>query len=538
MLLHGAALLLAATVADGGASPPAAGGAWATERVDLELTIAPGGPTLHVKGRLLLRLEDRESPGPTLELNARVRAMHFAEVRAEGAETRVEPPAPEGAVEIAQIIRSPPFRQGDVLAVDFVLEMLRESIQLRTTERSVYASWADRWYPVVRGAAGSPAARGSTTLRMPAGWRSVSNGEHTSSTIEDTTVVDRWESDVPAARSFVAALFAEARAVDSGGRQVSFHLMQPRTSAEAQAAALARALTAMEGRFGPFPYRRFDVVEVPEDAKFAASSEQGFIMVRASLLDDLSAGVPLFAHEAAHGWWGNLVRDGEGFGAKMVSEALAQYGAVLTIEALEGPAARDEFLRFSRRGYSPVQCALGYFKVWREGGDKALARLTNDRWDHTLADSKGMWFWHMLRRQMGDAPFFSVLRAVLVDYAGRVLTLDELRARFTRRDPSVAPFLAQWLDRPGAPVLRAEWWSAPDGKGIEIQVEQLQDGPAFVLPLDVSVSMKDGETARHTLSLKEKSARFTLTTSARPLELRLDPDHAVLMWRPEYGPRP
>jgi hypothetical protein len=43
---------------------------------------------------------------------------------------------------------------------------------------------------------------------------------------------------------------------------------------------------------------------------------------------------------------------------------------------------------------------------------------------------------------------------------------------------------------------------------------------------------------RQTFEVTEKSHTFTVATPSRALDLRLDPDHQVLMWRPEYGPRP
>lgn len=119
--------------------------------------------------------------------------------------------------------------------------------------------------------------------------------------------------------------------------------------------------------------------------------------------------LPLFAHEAAHAWWGNRVST-TGPGAQLVSESLAQYGAVLAIGALEGHDAMNEFLRLSRDGYNQLQSAAGYFEMARRGGDRPLSQLSNGRWDHNLSDAKGHWFYHMLRHRIGDERFFAVLR--------------------------------------------------------------------------------------------------------------------------------
>jgi aminopeptidase N len=375
-------------------------------------------------------------------------------------------------------------------------------------------------------------------LILPEGWRSASNGRLT----ERTGNREAWTSDVAVARSFVAAPFAvtDVAPASAGGREISLFLLKRRAGIANQAAALAQSLAAMETRFGPYPYPTYHIVEVPEDATFAASSEQGLIMVRSSLLDAEKGNLPLFAHEAAHGWWGNLVRT-DGPGGRMLSEALAQFGALVSIEAVEGKAALGEFLRYSREGYNPLQCALGYFYMWREGGDRPLSRLASGRWDHNLSDSKGHWFYHMLRGRMGDEAFFGALRQIIERFAGREATVDDLRAIMIAARPDDAglpAFLSQWLDGLGAPVLDVDWWSVSRGRAIEITIEQHEDLPPFIFDLDVVIDTKDGETKQATLEICERKHTFVVATPDRPVGLRLDPNDRVLIWRPEYGPRP
>lgn len=217
------------------------------------------------------------------------------------------------------------------------------------------------------------------------------------------------------------------------GRDIGIYLTAASArQARAQARVLSAAVTAMEAHFGAYPYPSYAIVELPDSSvQWAASSEQGFIMATASTLAVPGGNLPLFAHEAAHGWWGNLVNS-DGPGSLLVSESLAQYSAVLAVEAIEGAAAGRDFLRFSRPGYNPVQCALGYLHIWREGGDKPLAELSDGPWDHNLSDSKGMWFYHMLRHQVGDEVFFAVLRRQLREFAGRAMTLRDVRQASSR----------------------------------------------------------------------------------------------------------
>ena len=295
------------------------------------------------------------------------------------------------------------------------------------------------------------------------------------------------------ARSFAAAPYVMAHQT-VGAREISVYLLTAsRATAQTQARTLAHAVAAMERRFGPYPYPSYAIAEVPEDGvTWAASSEQGFIMAVSSMFDAPGGNLPLFAHEAAHGWWGNLVNT-TGPGSKLGSESLAQYGAVVSIEALEGRAAAREFLRFSRTGYNPLQCALGYFQIWREGGDKALAKLEDDKYDHNLSDSKGMWFYDMTRRRMGDSAFFGALRGLIAGHATQPMTVADIRSAFiaaTPADTALGAYMSQWLDRKGAPVLAVDWWTTrrpPEGSskeklGVSVHIRQEQSGCTLHAP--------------------------------------------------------
>jgi hypothetical protein len=225
----------------------------------------------------------------------------------------------------------------------------------------------------------------------------------------------------------------------------------------------------------------------------------------------------------------------------MVSEGLAQYGAVMSIEAIEGRDAMIEFLRFSREGYNPLQSALGYFFMWRDGSDKPLTELAEDKWDPNLADSKGMWFYHMLRDRVGDEIFFTTLAKLIAEFSKREMSLNDLRAAFLAAAPAdagLAAFMEQWLERSKAPVLRMDWWSMDRGKKAEIHIEQLQEGEPFAFALDLAVHTGDGAVVEQTVLVDSARETFEIVTPARPMEVRLDPHDRLLMWRPEYGPRP
>ena len=209
-----------------------------------------------------------------------------------------------------------------------------------------------------------------------------------------------------------------------------------------------------------------------------------------------------------------------------------------------------DFLDFSRPGYNPLQCALGYFHIWREGEDNALAALDQGPSDHNLADSKGMWFYHMVRQRIGDTAFFAALKELQSDFRTKPMRVSDIRAAFLAATPSdsgLKTFLGQWLDRTGAPVLEMDWWSlrrqpadrrqTPTGAA-QLKVRQVQPGEVYHLDLEVRFTLRDSSTVLDTLHLRDREQSFELEFPSRVLDVEADPNQKLLLWRPKYGPRP
>jgi Peptidase family M1 domain len=547
--LIGSMALAGPTLAAKPAAADTFGMGWTLTRLDLDITLLPKEGRMRVAGTAWVRLEIESSMGPTLAMNAMKKVMRFLSVDAptgaEGVVNKAFPLWPMAS--LAEIRYAKPLSRGAEVEIPFTYESTTRSSQFLVSPQVAVASWTQAWHPMPVERPDKASLRhlvttvGTTTLHMPPGWHSVSDGTLVNHTETQAGVTETWRVSSPVARSFAAGPYTVVRH-PVGDREVGVYLLSAKpTSAKAQAEAMAGAIGAMEAHYGPFPYPSYGIAEVPNDLfTWSAASQQGFIMASSMNFDFEGGNLPLFAHEAAHAWWGNLVNS-TGYGSILCTESLAQYSAVLAIEAIEGKEAATEFLRFSRSGYNPAQCARGYFEMWRNRQDKALSQLQGGGWEHNLSDAKGHWVYHMLRRRVGDDVFFATLRGLIQEFGGKkqAMSLDDLRSAFVAAAPRKAKlkrFFAQWLDRAGAPILDLEWTPAGPSKA-KLVVRQAQTGKPYHLKLDVAVDSKEGSRL-HTIEIKGRKTRVTLQGNGEPTGVRLDPDHQLLIWTPEYGQRP
>lgn len=535
---------------DDAGDPPPLGLGWTPTHLDLVVTIDREPPSMTVSGTLRVRYtgdpDGSGVRGPSLAVNAYEAPIRWTSLEVPDdatVELDATHPAAEGA-RLAHVRLATPVDEGHELSLPFALVLDQPAMQLVARDEVALASWIHGWYPLPasgdnvwdRFTAHFASVPGTTVLDLPEGWTGVTDGVRLDRATAGGRTRETWTlGATPVARSFAAGAFREAiEEVD--GRILRIALLgEHPVSPDRLASLLGEAMAAAERRLGPFPFAGYGVVEVPDGMEgWYAASQQTFIMAESAAFETDHGNLPLWSHEMCHGWWGNTVSSG-GPGDKMVGEALAQLGVLIALEEIEGRAAMIEFLEESRSGYSSRQCARGYVAMVAEGVDHPLATLGESGLSggqtHHLADSKGMWVWHMLRQRIGDDRFFGTLRGIITDHAGDRITLDDLRAAFVASAPDAGlpAFFAQWLDRPGLPrpSTRVE--------GTRVVISQPVDD-VFVLDLTVEVRRDDGGVSRHDVHVTGAEAVVEVGPGAPITGVELDPDRDLLLWRPEYAP--
>jgi aminopeptidase N len=183
------------------------------------------------------------------------------------------------------------------------------------------------------------------------------------------------------------------------------------------------------------------------------------------------------AHELAHQWWGDSVTPAD-WDDLWLSEGFATYFHGLFVEGLGGPPALREHMA---RAAVTVKEAIA--KKPGAVVDPAVVEPAAKLSAFTY--QKGAWVLHMLRRKLGDEPFFSALRHYYNAHAGGTATTEDLRHALEAADgQDLAAFFRQWLHRSGLPELSVAWrWDEAVWQ-VVVDVAQVQAGEPYDLDLD------------------------------------------------------
>ncbi|MEM1183205.1 MAG: M1 family aminopeptidase, partial [Acidobacteriota bacterium] len=111
--------------------------------------------------------------------------------------------------------------------------------------------------------------------------------------------------------------------------------------------------------FSPYQHRQMRIIEFPRYATFAQafpntvpfSESIGFIARLEEEPDSIDYVYYVTAHEVAHQWWAHQVIGGNVQGSTMLSETMAQYGALMVMEKKYGPEKMRRFLKYELDTY-------------------------------------------------------------------------------------------------------------------------------------------------------------------------------------------
>jgi len=396
------------------------------------------------------------------------------------------------------------------------------------------------WYPCHD----HPSDKSSSemVIRVPKGFRVISNGKLLSTADEGDDTVFHWREDTPHSTylsSFVAGKFGEITQ-EVHGLKLHYNFPESkRPDVLRYFGETPRIIEVLEGLTEmKYPYEKYDQTTVQD---FIAGGEENLNATTLAMnyypeagteedfqptySNPFSRTVNLVAHEAAHMWFGDWVTCSDWCHA-WINEAWATYLQSLYTEKTMGA----DFMRWEMRARE-----VEYF----EEDEKEYRRPIVDReyvWPHDVFDHttyrKGASMLHELRYIMGDDAFFRGTAEFLRRHARACADTDDMRkAMEAVSGLQLEEFFEQAFMRPGYPEFKVDYAWDDAAKTATLRVKQEQDTsdgtPVFKLPCDI-VFYVEGIRKKFRVMLDTADQSLLFSLDSRPLVVEFDPERWLL----------
>ncbi|QHL87934.1 ABC transporter permease [Nibribacter ruber] len=366
-----------------------------------------------------------------------------------------------------------------------------------------------------------------------------------------------YASDAPMRNEY--AFFSTTYAVQEGkwrntsagsGQEVAIQMYYPpglTQNPERMIRSAAASLDYYTRQFGPYPHHQLRFVAHPGNnfgnhaASINITAEEGFFLMNPKADErgfDLVTAV--VAHEVAHQWWGNQLKQAYTEGAGLISESLAWYSAMGMLEEQYGPAYQKKLLSFLREEYEnpqtkaalPLLQADDWYQNYRKGPVALYAMSAYIGRDQVNGALRSLLANHL----PGKVPFatsldlYQELEAVTPDSL-QYLLHDLFKAN-TFWDLKAGPATAQqnkagtWQVTFKVQALK----TVVSELGLEKQVP-LKDW----MEIGIFAPAKPGEDQgkplylqKHLISSKQQT--ITVTVPRKPAQVGIDPNHLLVDW--------
>jgi len=392
-----------------------------------------------------------------------------------------------------------------------------------------------RWYP----ATGELDFRSPVSVKatVPKGYTVISVGALKGMVKDAKTTTFHWETDRLASMVSLAAgkYTQQSERVPAGSAGETLPISCYTFAAHRSRAAMfikeaAAVVRFYSRRFGPYPYEKLAVVEIPlfpggyGTTSFVMLIDKSFDSER---IDPLRR--EFLAHEIAHQWWGNSVFP-QGMGAAWLSEAFANYSAWwYAAETAGNPRVLTKRV---------ARATTDFFEAVTERGEQSI--YDSDPYqpvgarDETIYE-KGAVVLHMLRLQIGDAAFKRTLRRFADRYRFGKAKIEDFRR--VAEEESGAPlgwFFEQWLGRKGGMALTYTFDTVPFDKSENRAVLTItQASPPYRAKMGVVLQVENN-VQRHEIELTQERQEFRLPVKGKVQSVLLDPDNVYLMKPPKW----
>jgi len=391
-----------------------------------------------------------------------------------------------------------------------------------------------RWFPLTN----YPSNRYTATFRLnvPDVFAVAGTGKAAApaptpgrNSVEGNRLIYTFQCDTPAPYGTFVAGNLQLNPKQAEG--INVNVYAPReASGDAQKFAddVARSAIVFSDMFGPLPRPDFTIAQLP-DGTLRDFAGPGLLLLSKRIWDPRASDRTI-ARLVASQWWGNAVLPATR-GDVWISDGLARYSEALYAEQNAGKEAGlkavDEF-------------AVGALMFEEAAPIAQAARLAPYSADYrSVVMNKGAMIFHMVRAQMGDVAFKSLLHDFYFKYAEGSATIENFEALAEQRaqasaktgqpPPDLRSFFAQWLNSTGVPDFTIEYVVYRTHQGFRVVGKIKQPLDTFHMPVDLRIET-EGNPENKTIDVIGTESEFTVETFGRPRPggIKIDPNNLIL----------
>lgn len=358
-------------------------------------------------------------------------------------------------------------------------------------------------------------------VTAPSHYKVVSNGVLQNETVSGNNKITHWKEDVLLPTKVmvigVADFAVDTSGIVNGIPVTSWVFSEKSKEGFADYAEAKDILPFFINYIGPYGYKK--LANIQSKTIFGGMENASAIFYFENSVNGAQKNTDLLAHEIAHQWFGDMATE-KAFSHLWLSEGFATYMTNIYIEAKNGKTAMDKRLQKDRKE------VIDFVKQTNRpvvDSVSPLMELLNAN-----SYQKGGWVLHMLRHELGDTVFHSIIKKYYDHYKGsNADTYDLLAVAEEVSKKDLHQFFKQWLFTPGVPQLNIAWQYHTKTKKISITVKQKQQQGAFTFPLDIALQTKKGVVKKN-ISITKTEETFTLPVKDVVNNIEADPDTYLL----------
>jgi len=347
-----------------------------------------------------------------------------------------------------------------------------------------------------------------------------------------------FHCDRPAPNGTFVAGSLQLSPIQAEGYKISVYTPPAQAStAGAYANSLARMISYFSDTFGSLDGApEWTIVQMPEGS-LRGYSGPGLLAISARNWSS-NGNDRILSQLAAAQWWGDRVMPAT-LGDVWLTDGLPRYAEAMYAEQTEGVTGLHRALE---------DFAVGAIMFEETSPISQVQRLQPYSTEYrSVVVDKGALVFHMLRTQLGDEGFNSLLKDFYKTTEGKTASIPEFERMAAAKAPptpkgqpplNLTAFFSQWLNSTGIPEFKMDYIVYRTAKGFKVVGKIKQDLDTFRMPVEVKVET-EGNPELKKILVSGTSSEFVIDTFGRPKPngIIIDPNNNLLKSSPRLRVR-